>query len=189
MKAHFYSNVNGVENEYTRELPDTFDFMDAVHDAFYGSGSLFNDALSLCPPSSNAGVTPKNFPKSSVYVDAQDKTYNILVDAMNVGDDEYRVEVDGNKIVVTFDHKLTEQDKRRKLYSHKFRTITNEVIPFEFDPTTHDINTAVVKLEKGCLSIVIQPREELKPVKRVLGGGLTRASSDKAEEKDTTSRE
>lgn len=182
MKADIYTNINGVENHFTKEINDSLDetlsFMDAMHDAFFGNGSLLDSALELCPRSSNKEITKANFPKSTVYLDTKDKTYNILIDAVGVKENEYMVEVDGDKIVVTFDHKLTDKEKSVKLYSHKYRTITNETATFEFDPKTHNIDTADVKLENGCLSITIQPREELKPVRKVLGGGLKKEEEE-----------
>ena len=63
-----------------------------------------------------------------------------------------------------------------------------------FDPKFYDVNTTNIELENGLLNITMQPRAELKPIKKSLFGKLklkiednsSKAIEDKTENDEKT---
>lgn len=169
-KGKYYFNNNGKVSEGTFDV-DEFDFNSAVSDLFFGDGDLFSKALSIVPKRFDKLDCPNQFPPSNKYVDSETKELHIDIAACGISENDYRVEVDNDVIRVTFGK--SKEAKESRLYSHKgLKLVTDEVLPFKFDPRFHDISTAKVVLENGILSITVSPREEVKPVKKLIGGQL-----------------
>lgn len=193
-KYSFYSNVNGKETRRSGTLPNsvnTTDIFDECLDYF------FNPAKSLLPATqlidriptdvrrSNKNHCPVTFPPSNAWIDSTTKELKIVIAANGVSEDEYCVELDDDKIIVTFDKK---EDNECPVYDWKgLKFVTNEVLPFSFDQRYHDASTAEVKLDKGCLYITIQPREEVRPIRKVLAGKLKKDEADKISKKENNS--
>lgn len=206
MRGQFYSNDNGrvtsgsfdgenfnIErndsNSSAEEILSKFNnkfmkgltFGDGLEDAFFGTGNIINRMI---------GSTPrpdKGFPKKNKYLDPDTKVLYLTVGAIGVKEDEFRADVDGDHIVIQFNHKPVE--KEAMLYDFKgLKMISDERVVFDYDPRFHDISTAECTLENGLLTISIQPREEIKPVKKQLGGSLIleekKESSDEASATD-----
>lgn len=172
-QVKYYSNRNGKVTQGVREIPDSaFNFENILSDLFLGTGSMMGTLLDCLPtpPRSNKKHCDVTFPPSNAYVDPKTKEIKIVIAANDVMDDEYRVDLDDDEIIVTFARK---RDEECPIYDWKgLRFVKDEVVPFRFDPRFHDASTTEVKLERGCLFITMQPREEVKPIRKTLAGGL-----------------
>ena len=165
-------NVDSIFNS----IP-TFNSM--LEDMFLGSGSHLDDFLRLTPPKTNRLSCTGVFPPNSKYVDPETKELHIDIAACGVNEDEFKAEIDDNKIIVSFGRK----ENKDKVYDYKgLKLVTDEVLTFTFDPRFHDAATARCDLKNGLLSIVIEPRPEVKPTKKLLGGALKIEEKDPAED-------
>lgn len=151
--------------------------------------SLMIDAMELAtlppekrkekePPRSNKEHCDVTFPPSNAWVNPETMEVQIVLAANDVKDDEYRVDLEGDIIIVTFDRKR-EEGSMPPVYDWRgLRFVTNEIAKFKFDPLYHDASTTDVKLERGCLWITMQPRKEVKPVHKTIAGGLKKAKQE-----------
>lgn len=171
---------NGQTRTKKGYCPDSIvNFENIMMDLFSGhTPSLLTDVMtSAVPPRSNKKHCDSTFPPSSAWVDPKTKEIRIVLAANDVKDDEYRVDLDDDLIVVTFDRKREED---YPIYDWKgLRFVKDEVIKFQFDQRFHDASTTDVKLERGCLFITMQPREEVKPIRKTLAGGLKKDPVEK----------
>lgn len=167
-QIEFYQNKNGKVTRGTREIPDGVSFDSLLGDLFSGR-EIADEFFNRTPIAHNKEVCSNRFPVSTEYVDPTDKILYIDIAACGISEDEVRVDVDNDKVVVTFNK--SKEAKSTRLYAQKgLKLVTDEVLKFRFDPTFHDPNTAQVTLDKGILSITILPRPEMKPVRRQIFG-------------------
>lgn len=173
-KVQYYTNRNGKVQQGVKDVPDEFfNFENVLSELFSGSDfptMLTDMTASAIPPRSNKNHCDATFPPSSAWVDPKTKEIKIVLAANDVMDDEYRVDLDDDTIIVTFDRKREED---YPIYDWKgLRFVKDEVAKFKFDQRFHDASTTEVKMERGCLFITMQPREEVKPIRKTLAGGL-----------------
>ena len=173
-QIEFYRNHNGKVTKGTKVLPNDYSVGDVLSDLFTGSGCLFDEALHMTPRAHNREVCSERFPVSSYQVDKETKVLNIDIAACGIKKDEVTIDIDNDTILVKFNKSQAAKDSR--LYVQKgLRLITDETLKFHFDPMFHDAGTVEASLEDGILTISVQPRAELKPIKRTitLGGVAT----------------
>ena len=173
-KVQYYTNRNGKVQQGVKDVPDEFfNFENVLSELFSGSSfptMLTDMTASAIPPRSNKNHCDVTFPPSSAWVDPKTKEIKIVLAANDVMDDEYRVDLDDDTIIVTFNRKREED---YPIYDWKgLRFVKDEVAKFKFDQRFHDASTTEVKMERGCLFITMQPREEVKPIRKTLAGGL-----------------
>ena len=173
-KVQYYTNRNGKVQQGVKDVPDEFfNFENVLSELFSGNGfptMLTDMTASAIPPRSNKNHCDTTFPPSSAWVDPKTKEIKIVLAANDVMDDEYRVDLDDDTIIVTFNRKREED---YPIYDRKgLRFVKDEVAKFKFDQRFHDASTTEVKMERGCLFITMQPREEVKPIRKTLAGGL-----------------
>lgn len=188
VKGSYYINDNGrvqkgeINDKNADAILGSFPsltFADALEDLFLGSGDLAHDFLGLTPRKTNRLACSGAFPPSSKYVDPETKELRIGIAACGVNDDEFKAEINGNNIEVQFGRKADKE----KMYDYKgLKLVTDECLSFSFDPRFHDPSTAECTLKNGLLTITLQPREEVKPVKKLLGGTLKLEDNTEKEE-------
>lgn len=179
-KFNLYQNDNGRVTRESGILPDDVTFDGLVNLLMRGGLPEFTDLVLPPPPRSNKAHCTASFPPSKAWVDPKTKEYKIILAANDVMDDEYQVDLDDNIIIVTFNR---QREEGESIYDWKgLRFVKDEVVKFKFDPRLHDASTAKVELTRGCLFITIQPREECKPIRKILAGGLKAPKEQPAEE-------
>lgn len=172
-KFYTYENVNGKVTENSGNLPD-ISFSDIVDSMFTSIPNIFNTPLidsyiTKSPARFIKSESSSAFPPHSKWV-SEDKTLHYEVGLCGISEKDIKVDVDDNRFVITI-KKEVEDEKRA--YSYKgLKLPTDEVLELKFDSKFYDVNSTDISLENGLLSIVIQPREELKPVKKNLYGKL-----------------
>lgn len=172
-------NFNSIFNNF-RDLS----FSDALEDLFLGTGDIANDFMRIAPHKTNRLACNGAFPPSAKYVDPDTKILRIDIAACGVGEDEFKAEINDNQIEVTFGRKADKE----KLYDYKgLKLVTDEKLSFAFDPRFHDPSSAACELKNGLLTITLQPREEVKPMRKLLGGTLSTKAIE--EDKDTSQNE
>lgn len=184
-KFYTYSNVNGKVTENSGNIDDV-SFADVVSSMF-SVDNFFNTPLlgaytSRAPARFIKSEASSAFPPHSKWI-SEDKVLHYEIGLCGISENDIKVDVDDNKIVIKI--KKDASDEKR-VYSYKgLKLPTDETLELKFDPKFYDVNSTNVKLENGLLEITMQPREELKPVKRNLFGKLTEApveTEEKAEE-------
>lgn len=179
VKYDYYINDNGRVRQGSREFPSIPEFKDAMEDIFLGTGEALSRYLCLPAKKMNKSSCSGCFPPNSKYIDPDTKVLNIEIGAIGITENQYSVDIDGSQLIVRFDR---EPASKEKIYDYKgLKLITDEELTFSFDPRFHDPSTAECKLENGLLTISIQPREEVKPVKRRVGGSLAEKSLEEPE--------
>lgn len=176
IEGSYYVNNNGKvsKGKITDKNADEIfgllpSFSGTLEDLFLGSGRLADDWAARPPRRSNRLSCDASFPPSSKWVDPETKILHIDIAACGVSDDEFRVDLENDNIIVQFGRKKDE----KKLYDFKgLKLVSDEKLSFAFDPRFHDASTATCKLDRGLLSIEVLPREEVRPVKKCLGGSL-----------------
>lgn len=176
MKGTYYINHNGnvqkgsINDENAESILGKIPtFSDMLEGLFTGANNFTDEFMRLTPPKTNRIACNSAFPPSSKYVDPETKELHIDIAACGVKENEFKAEIDDNKIIVSFGRK----ENKDKAYEYKgLKLVTDEVLSFTFDPRFHDASTAKCDLQDGLLSITVGPRPEVKPTKKLLGGLL-----------------
>ena len=184
----FYQNLNGKESFDHGTFPSTeLNFSNVMEDLFRGDDLLFTKALLETPPRMNKKVCSGTFPPSNVFVRKDTKEMVIEVAATGLTEDEIFAELDDGKILLTFTPSENEDGER--LYTQKsLKLVSKETkIAFEFDTKLYNPESIATSLKNGLLTITLSPRDELKPVKKILFG--TKGAKEEVLTEETSSEE
>lgn len=181
-KFYTYSNINGKETYNSGKLPDV-SFGDIVDTMFNSTFDIFDTPLldayiTKSPARFVKSESNSAFPPHSKWI-SEDKVLHYEVGLCGISEKDIKVDVDDYKLIIKI-KKETSDEKR--VYSYKgLKLPTDEVLELKFDPKFYDVNTTDISLKNGLLSITMQPREELKPVKKSLFGKLKVEEETKVE--------
>ena len=171
--------INDKNAESILKSFDDFSFTDALEDLFLGAGNIANNFMRIAPHKTNRLTCNGVFPPSAKYVDPDTKVLRIDIAACGVNEDEFKAEINDNQIEVQFGREA----ENEKLYDFKgLKLVTDEKLSFSFDPRFHDPSTAECSLKNGLLTITLQPREEVKPIRKLLGGTLVTKKEEAIED-------
>lgn len=166
-KYYTYRNVNGKVTEDSGTFENDVTFGDIVNSMFSSTLNFFDSPLFIdynrkSPARFLKSESSSAFPPHSKWI-SEDKVLHYEIGLCGVSEKDIKVDVDDNKIIIQI-KKDIEDEKR--VYSYKgLRLPTDENLELKFDPKFYDVNTTKISLENGLLSIEMQPREELKPIK------------------------
>lgn len=166
-KYYSYSNVNGKVTEDSGTFENDISFADIVDSMFNSTYNFFDSPLLIdynkkSPARFLKSESSSAFPPHSKWI-SEDKVLHYEIGLCGISEKDIKVDVDDNKIIIQI-KKETEDEKR--VYSYKgLRLPTDETLELKFDPKFYDVNTTKVSLENGLLSIEMQPRAEMRPVK------------------------
>ena len=190
-KYYSYSNVNGKVTEDSGTFENDISFADIVDSMFKSTYNFFDSPLLIdynkkSPARFLKSESSSAFPPHSKWI-SEDKVLHYEIGLCGISEKDIKVDVDDNKIIIQI-KKETEDEKR--VYSYKgLRLPTDETLELKFDPKFYDVNTTKISLENGLLSIEMQPRAEMRPVKMSIFGQLkiedkcSKAIEDKSENK------
>ena len=190
-KYYSYSNVNGKVTEDSGTFENDISFADIVDSMFKSTYNFFDSPLLIdynkkSPARFLKSESSSAFPPHSKWI-SEDKVLHYEIGLCGISEKDVKVDVDDNKIIIQI-KKETEDEKR--VYSYKgLRLPTDETLELKFDPKFYDVNTTKISLENGLLSIEMQPRVEMRPVKMSIFGQLklednsSKAIEDKSENK------
>lgn len=188
-KFYTYRNVNGKVTEDSGTFENDVSFADIVDSMFSSTFDFFKSPLFIdynrkSPARFLKSESSSAFPPHSKWI-SEDKVLHYEIGLCGVSEKDIKVDVDDNKIIIQI-KKDVEDEKR--IYSYKgLRLPTDENLELKFDPKFYDVNTTKISLENGLLSIEMQPRAELRPVKMNIFGKLkiednsSKAIEDKSE--------
>lgn len=194
-KYYTYKNVNGNVTEDSGEFENDISFGDIVDSMFNSTFDFFNksplviDYNKKSPARFIKSESSSAFPPHSKWITPKDKVLHYQVGLCGISEKDVKIDVDDNKLIITI-KKDTEIDER--VYSYKgLKLPTDEILELKFDPKFYNVNTIDVSLENGLLNITMQPREELKPVKKdsIFGKLKIEDNSSKAIEDKTDNNE
>lgn len=166
-KYYSYSNVNGKVTEDSGTFENDISFADIVDSMFNSTYNFFDSPLLIdynkkSPARFLKSESSSAFPPHSKWI-SEDKVLHYEIGLCGISEKDIKVDVDDNKIIIQI-KKETEDEKR--VYSYKgLRLPTDETLELKFDPKFYDVNTTKISLENGLLSIEMQPRVEMRPVK------------------------
>lgn len=166
-KYYSYSNVNGKVTEDSGTFENDISFADIVDSMFNSTYNFFDSPLLIdynkkSPARFLKSESSSAFPPHSKWI-SEDKVLHYEIGLCGISEKDIKVDVDDNKIIIQI-KKETEDEKR--VYSYKgLRLPTDETLELKFDPKFYDVNTTKISLENGLLSIEMQPRAEMRPVK------------------------
>ena len=190
-KYYSYSNVNGKVTEDSGTFENDISFADIVDSMFKSTYNFFDSPLLIdynkkSPARFLKSESSSAFPPHSKWI-SEDKVLHYEIGLCGISEKDVKVDVDDNKIIIQI-KKETEDEKR--VYSYKgLRLPTDETLELKFDPKFYDVNTTKISLENGLLSIAMQPRAEMRPIKKSIFGQLklednsSKAIEDKSENK------
>ena len=176
-KYSIYSNVNGNVTRKSGEFNDDISFDDIVNSMFT---STFNDFFPTTLLENYMQKSPARFlknesnvafpPHSKFIKPKEDKTLHYEVGLCGISKKDVKVDIDDDKIIIRVKKPI---DEKGRVYSYKgLKLPTDETLELRFDPKLYDVNTTKIKLEDGLLEISMEPREELKPIRKSLFGEL-----------------
>ena len=190
-KYYSYSNVNGKVTEDSGTFENDISFADIVDSMFKSTYNFFDSPLLIdynkkSPARFLKSESSSAFPPHSKWI-SEDKVLHYEIGLCGISEKDVKVDVDDNKIIIQI-KKETEDEKR--VYSYKgLRLPTDETLELKFDPKFYDVNTTKISLENGLLSIAMQPRAEMRPIKKSIFGQLklednsSKVIEDKSENK------
>ena len=176
-KYSIYSNVNGNVTRKSGEFNDDVSFDDIVNSMFT---STFNDFFHTPLLVNYMQKSPARFlknesnvafpPHSKFIKPEEDKTLHYEVGLCGISKKDVKVDIDDDRIIIRVKKNV---DESGRVYSYKgLKLPTDETLELRFDPKLYDVNTTKIKLEDGLLEISMEPREELKPIRKSLFGEL-----------------
>ena len=176
-KYSIYSNVNGNVTRKSGEFNDDVSFDDIVNSMFT---STFNDFFHTPLLENYMQKSPARFlknesnvafpPHSKFIKPEEDKTLHYEVGLCGISKKDVKVDIDDDRIIIRVKKNV---DESGRVYSYKgLKLPTDETLELRFDPKLYDVNTTKIKLEDGLLEISMEPREELKPIRKSLFGEL-----------------
>ena len=176
-KYSIIKNVNGNVTRKSGEFNDDVSFDDIVNSMF---NSTFNDFFHTPLLENYMLKSPARFLKSESNVafpphskfvkPEEDKTLHYEVGLCGISKKDVKVDIDDDKIIIRVKKDV---DESGRVYSYKgLKLPTDETLELRFDPKLYDVNTTKINLENGLLEISMEPREELKPIRRSLFGDL-----------------
>lgn len=156
------------------------DFNSCLGSLFNGSPfSLLADNSKQIAPRYNKSVCSNQFPPSSKFVN-ENKELVIQVAATGCSEDDIYVEIGDGTILIQFQREPNEQSA---IYDqHGLKLATNEQVMYKFNNLYHDPNKVSAECKNGLLTIVMQPREEVKPLNKVVFGKKIESKQAKTEE-------
>ena len=163
-KYSIIKNVNGNVTRKSGEFNDDVSFDDIVNSMF---NSTFNDFFHTPLIENYMLKSPARFlksesnvafpPHSKFITPEEDKTLHYEIGLCGISKKDVKVDI----------------DESGRVYSYKgLKRPTDETLELRFDPKLYDVNTTKINLEDGLLEISMEPREELKPIRRSLFGEL-----------------
>lgn len=173
-KYYSYSNVNGKVTEDSGTFENDISFADIVDSMFNSTYNFFDSPLLIdynkkSPARFLKSESSSAFPPHSKWI-SEDKVLHYEIGLCGISEKDIKVDVDDNKIIIQI-KKEVEDEKR--VYSYKgLRLPTDETLELKFDPKFYDVNTTKISLENGLLSIEMQPRAEMRPIKKSIFGQL-----------------
>jgi len=187
-KYFITKNVNGNVTRKSGEFNDNVSFDDIVNSMF---NSTFNDFFHTPLLENYMLKSPARFlksesnvafpPHSKFITPEEDKTLHYEIGLCGISKKDVKVDIDDDKIIIRIKKDI---DESGRVYSYKgLKLPTDEVLELRFDPKLYDVNTTKINLENGLLKISMEPREELKPIRKSIFGDLQieNNSSDKDE--------
>ena len=176
-KYSIYQNVNGNVTRKSGEFNDDVSFDDIVNSMFT---STFNDFFHTPLLENYMQKSPARFlknesnvafpPHSKFIKPEEDKTLHYEVGLCGISKKDVKVDIDDDRIIIRVKKDV---DESGRVYSYKgLKLPTDETLELKFDPKLYDVNTTKIKLEDGLLEISMEPREELKPIRKSLFGEL-----------------
>ena len=194
-KYYHYSNVNGNVTEDSGTFENDISFADVMDSMFNSTFDFFKSPLLIdytkkAPVRFIKSESSSAFPPHSKWI-TSDKVLHYQIGLCGISEKDVKVDVDDNKIIIKIKKDVDEEER---VYSYKgLKLPTDETLELKFDPKFYDVNTTKISLNNGLLSIDMQPREELKPVKMNLFGKLkiednsSKAIEDKTEKSEEKS--
>ena len=194
-KYYHYSNVNGHVTEDSGTFENDISFADVMDSMFNSTFDFFKSPLLIdytkkAPARFIKSESSSAFPPHSKWI-TSDKVLHYQIGLCGISEKDVKVDVDDNKIIIKIKKDVDEEER---VYSYKgLKLPTDETLELKFDPKFYDVNTTKISLNNGLLSIDMQPREELKPVKMNLFGKLkiednsSKAIEDKTEKSEEKS--
>ena len=176
-KYSIYQNVNGNVTRKSGEFNDDVSFDDVVNSMLT---STFNDFFHTPLLENYMQKSPARFlknesnvafpPHSKFIKPEEDKTLHYEVGLCGISKKDVKVDIDDDRIIIRVKKDV---DESGRVYSYKgLKLPTDETLELKFDPKLYDVNTTKIKLEDGLLEISMEPREELKPIRKSLFGEL-----------------
>lgn len=194
-KYYHYSNVNGDVTEDSGTFENGISFADVMDSMFNSTFDFFKSPLLIdytkkAPVRFIKSESSSAFPPHSKWI-TSDKVLHYQIGLCGISEKDVKVDVDDNKIIIKIKKDVDEEER---VYSYKgLKLPTDETLELKFDPKFYDVNTTKISLNNGLLSIDMQPRDELKPVKMNLFGKLkiednsSKAIEDKTEKNEEKS--
>jgi len=194
-KYYHYSNVNGNVTEDSGTFENDISFADVMDSMFNSTFDFFKSPLLIdytkkAPVRFIKSESSSAFPPHSKWI-TSDKVLHYQIGLCGISEKDVKVDVDDNKIIIKIKKDVDEEER---VYSYKgLKLPTDETLELKFDPKFYDVNTTKISLNNGLLSIDMQPRDELKPVKMNLFGKLkiednsSKAIEDKTEKSEEKS--
>ncbi|MBR6610671.1 MAG: Hsp20 family protein [Campylobacter sp.] len=176
-KYFITKNVNGNVTHKSGEFNDDISFDDIVNSMFtstfddFFNTPLLENYMSKSPARFLKSESNVAFPPHSKFVKPkEDKTLHYEVGLCGISKKDVKVDIDDDKIIIRVKKDI---DESGRVYSYKgLKRPTDETLVLNFDPKLYDVNTTNIKLEDGLLEISMEPREELKPIRKSLFGDL-----------------
>lgn len=176
-KYSIYHNVNGNVTRKSGEFNDDISFDDVINSMF---NSTFNDFFHTPLLENYMQKSPARFlknesnvafpPHSKFIIPKEDKTLHYEIGLCGISKKDVKVDIDDDKIIIRVKKNV---DESGRVYSYKgLKLPMDETLELRFDPKLYDVNTTKIDLENGLLEISMEPREELKPIKKSLFGEL-----------------
>lgn len=161
----------------TRYYRDIFSVMD----------DIFNETFTVLqatqPVRINKLISSNTFPPTNIYVDKETKVMTIESALAGVREDQINLSFDGEQIKLIVKNEDCKGYNKDAVYLQTgLKQCINLETAWNIDTRFYDRDTIETTFENGLLTIVISPREEVKPKKMSLFGKLK--IEDKVENKD-----
>ena len=149
---------------------------DLLDDIFNDAFKTFGLGTALQPSRFNKQLASQSFPPTNIVVDKVTKVLTITAALAGIEEDWINLSWDGDylKLVVDVPNKVDDsKEQSNNLYLQLgLKRIEHLETSWAVDPRFYSRDDIAVSFKNGLLTITIQPREDVKPKKVKLFGGL-----------------
>jgi len=156
---------------------NVFDLMDGIfNDAFNSLGNV----RSYEPVRFNKMISSGSFPPTDVIINQTTKVMTIKTALAGIDEDHINLSFDGDYLKLTLDVPPIECDKDDIYIQSGLKRVSKLETSWAVDPRFYSREDVETTFKNGLLTIVIQPKEDVKPRQKKLFGNL---DTTKIEEK------
>lgn len=149
---------------------------------------IFNDSFKILrgcdvqPIRYNKQISSGSFPPTNIYIDKDTKEMTVQAALAGIREDQISLSWDGDYLKLVVNATEEKDEKPRVFIQTGLKKIKEFETSWAVDPRFYSRDDFEVTFENGLLTVVIRPKEDVKPRKLTIFGGLNLITDETRDE-------